>query len=463
MTTLIRTVLFVCAVGIAPRTCAPVAPAHLSHPSHPRTQRTCAPLIDRELFFGNPEIAGAQISPDGQYIAFLKPWKDTRNVWVKKTGEPFDKAHLVTNDPKRPIPAYLWSRDSKYILFVQDHAGDENYNVYAVNPAEAPAPGQDVPAARNLTDAKGARAMIYATPKSQPDTLYVGLNDRDAAWHDLYKVTISTGKRELLRKNTDRMSAWIFDNEGALRLASRTTDAGDTEILRVDPDALSVIYSCTVMEGCAPVHFDKDNKQVYLETSKGDQDLSRLALLDPATGKETLVESDPLGKVDFGERDLLGQDRHAHRHQLQRREGARATSRTRRSAPTTSCSRRSCGGKQIAIGSTTADEQRLLITANSDTEPGETYLFDRGTKALTLQYRIREKLPRAALAHDEGGDLHLVRRPEDSRLSHAPGRRSREGTAGHRLAARRAVGTRPVGLQRPAAVPTPIAATPSCR
>ena len=28
-------------------------------------------LIDRELFFGNPEIAGAQISPDGKYIAFV--------------------------------------------------------------------------------------------------------------------------------------------------------------------------------------------------------------------------------------------------------------------------------------------------------------------------------------------------------------------------------------------------------
>ena len=43
------------------------------------------PVLDRELFFGNPEIAAAQLSPDGQYVAFLKPWKDTRNIWVKKT------------------------------------------------------------------------------------------------------------------------------------------------------------------------------------------------------------------------------------------------------------------------------------------------------------------------------------------------------------------------------------------
>ena len=62
------------------------------------------PLIDRELFLGNPEIAGAQISPDGKFIAFLKPYKDTRNVWVKRVEEPFSAAKLVTSETKRPIP-----------------------------------------------------------------------------------------------------------------------------------------------------------------------------------------------------------------------------------------------------------------------------------------------------------------------------------------------------------------------
>mgnify|MGYP003578854824 CR=1 FL=1 len=56
------------------------------------------PLLDRELFFGNPEIAAAQLSPDGRYVAFLKPWKDTRNVWVKKTEEPYAAARLLTTE-----------------------------------------------------------------------------------------------------------------------------------------------------------------------------------------------------------------------------------------------------------------------------------------------------------------------------------------------------------------------------
>ena len=242
---------------------------------------TAPPLLDRELFFGNPEIAAAQISPDGQYVAFLKPWKDTRNVWVKKTSEPYEAARLVTAETKRPIPNFFWTRDSRALLFVQDKDGDENFNVYAVDPASKPEAGKDAPAARNITDAKGARAFIYSVPKSAPDTIYVGLNDRDAAWHDLYKVSIATGKRELMRKNTEKVAGWVFDLSGALRLALRTADNGDTEILRVDAEAFTKVYSCTVFETCGPTRFHKDGKRVYLETNKGDKDLTELVLLIP--------------------------------------------------------------------------------------------------------------------------------------------------------------------------------------
>ena len=237
-----------------------------------------------------------------------------------------------------------------------------------------------------------ASTVLPFPPPSTADLLL-----RCGGARNLYGFTAYFHRRELLRKNTDHVAAWIFDNAGMLRLAMRTTDAGDTEILRVDPDALSVIYSCTAMEGCAPVHFDKDNKLVYIETSKGDQDLSRLALLDPATGKDTLVESDPLAKVDFGEAifsdktDTLIATSYTD-------EKERVYFKDKAFDADYELVKKKVGGKQIAIGSTTADEQRVLITANGDTEPGETYLFDRGTKALTLQYRIREKLPRAALA-----------------------------------------------------------------
>ena len=356
------------------------------------------PLIDRELFFGDPEIAGAQISPDGAYIAFVKPFKGTRNLWVKKTAEPFANAKPITADTKRPIPNFFWSRDGKYILFTQDKAGDENYNVYAVNPADAPASGQDVPAARNLTDAKGIRALIYAVPRSEPDAIYVGLNDRDAAWHDLYKVKISTGERTLIRKNTERITAYFFDLKDQLRLATRSAENGDTEVLRVDADKFTKVYSCSVFEACGPVRYHKDGERVYFQTNKGaDVDLVRLELWNPTTGKEELVESDPLKHVDFGNAtfsevsdELVATSYDDERTRIYWKDKAFEADykNLQKQLP----------GKEIDFRSSTKDEKLWIIFANADTDPGSTYLFDRSTKKLTLQYQARETLNRAYLA-----------------------------------------------------------------
>ncbi len=361
-------------------------------------QAGIAPLIDRELFFGDPEISGAQLSPDGKFIAFIKPLDGTRNIWVKRTEEPFSAARPVTNDTKRPIPAYFWSQDGKYILFVQDQGGDENYNVYAVSPGERPAAGQQVPPSRNLTDVKGVRAAIYAVPETEPDAIYVGLNDRDPAWHDLYRVRISTGERTLLRKNTERVVAWIFDLKDQLRLALRSAENGDTEVLRVDADGFKKVYSCDVFERCGPVRFHKDGRRVYMVTNKGEEtDLIRLMLFDPATSKEEPVESDPLNRVDFGNASFsdVTDELIATSYEDER---TRIYWKDKSFEADYNLIKKRLPDEEIGFVSGTKDERLWLVRASSDTEPGEVYLFDRGTKKLTLQYRLYEKLPREHLA-----------------------------------------------------------------
>jgi dipeptidyl aminopeptidase/acylaminoacyl peptidase len=384
----------ICSILIAAVTLTIPAPAQQA--SNKSTGQP--PLLDRELFFGNPEIAGAQISPDGKFIAFLKPYKDTRNVWVKRVEEPFSAAKLITSDTRRPIPDYFWSRDGKYILFVQDKAGDEDYNIYAVNPAEAPPAGEEAPKARNLTDLKKVTAQIYAVPRGDPDLMYVGINDRDQAWHDLYKVKISTGERTLIRKNTDRITGWVFDLKDQLRLATRSADNGATEVLRVDGDGFKKVYSCNVFETCNPAQFHKDGKRVYMITNKGKEiDLARLVLFDPETGKEELVESDPMNRVDFGAPVFseVTDELIATHYEDER---SRVYWRDKSFESDHELLKKRLPNKDVDFVSSTKDETLWLVSANSDVEPGETYLFDRKTKKLTLQYRIREKLPRESLA-----------------------------------------------------------------
>lgn len=72
------------------------------------------PLLDRELFFGAPRISGAQLSPDGQWMCFIKAYKGVRNIWLKRAKEPFEAARRVT-DSRHPVPSCFWSRNSKYL------------------------------------------------------------------------------------------------------------------------------------------------------------------------------------------------------------------------------------------------------------------------------------------------------------------------------------------------------------
>jgi dipeptidyl aminopeptidase/acylaminoacyl peptidase len=386
-----------------PAMTAPAAPQAASPgtPAPATSQGVAAakpPIIDRELFFGDPEVSGAQISPNGRYVAFVKPFQGTRNIWVKGVAEPFSAARPITADKTRPVTSYFWARDSRFILFAQDQAGDENFNVYAVDPAGRPPAGGEVPDARNLTGLKGVRTILYEVPKSDPDAIFVGLNDRDKAWHDLYKVRISTGEKTLIRTNTDRITGWIFDRTANLRLATRSAENGDTEILRVDAGGFKTVYSCSVFEDCAPIRFNKDGTRVFMTTNKGEKaDLIRLESFDPATSMSDIVESDPLKRVDLGDAvfsdvtdGLLATVYVDDRPRLYFRDKVLEADYQ--------LLRQRLPGKQIEFSSSTSDEKVWLIAATSDTEPGERYLFDRTTKQLTLQYRVYEKLVRTYLA-----------------------------------------------------------------
>ncbi|PYS86522.1 MAG: S9 family peptidase [Acidobacteria bacterium] len=356
------------------------------------------PIIDREVFFGNPEYAGAQISPDGRYISFIKPLKGTMNVWVKGVDEPFSAARPMTSDQARPVRSYFWSRDGKYILFVQDKGGDENFNVYAVNPADKPVAGSEVPTARNITDAKGIRAMIQLVPKSDPDAIYVGINDRDKAWHDLYKVKISTGERTLISENRDRYQGMIFDTNDKLRLAVRSPQNGDTEILRIGDDGKATkIYDCNAFESCEPVAFNKDNKRVYITTNKGGLDLIELQLLDVDTGNSEKIEGDPLGKVDFGgvnisdvTKEIIATTYTDEKNRIYFKDKAFEKDYE--------YIKKKLGDREISFNSNTADESKFVIATFSDVDPGTVWLFDRKTKNLSTLYQVREKLDRSALS-----------------------------------------------------------------
>ncbi|MCC2547786.1 S9 family peptidase [Hymenobacter sp. BT175] len=362
------------------------------------------PLIDRELLFGDPEISGAQLSPDGKFLSFIKPFNGTRNIWVKGLNEPFDKARPVTNDQARPVRGYFWSRDGKYLLYSQDKGGDENFNIYAVNPTEAPATGQPVPAARDLTGLKGVRVQLINAPLKDPNTLYIGLNDRDKAWHDLYKLNLTTGEKTMVRQNNDRLGAWVFDWNDQLRLASRSNADGSTEWLRVEGDKMTPFYRTSIDEQSGVVGFAKDNRRVYMVTNQGKgRDLAEIVLMDPASGKEEAYQADPQKRVDVGSL-RISEVTHEPIFVSFEDDRMRRVWKDKAYEQDFKTASAKLTGLDVYPVSSTTDEQKWLLSASSATQPSVVYLFDRKTKQLTKQYETRPKLNTAELA-----DMKVVR------------------------------------------------------
>jgi len=347
------------------------------------------PLIDRELFFGNPEISGGQLSPDGKWISFLKEYDGIMNIWVKEFDKPFDTAKPLT-DSKRPLYGYFWSRDGQYILYAKDKDGDENINIFVVDPKGEAAEGE-VPESRNLTPMEEVTAQLYNASDIDHDIFYIGLNDRDKSWHDLYKLNISTGELELVYENTDRITSYGFDWDDNLRLLYRTDEKGNTTILHKKDGELEPIYETSVTESAGVSGWNEDNSKMYLITNKGDLDLSTLFLMDPVTGEMEKIESDPEGRVDLG--------------------GLRLDRNTRKMIVTSYTDdktryywkdktweknykflKKKFPGREVSFQSSTEDYKKFLVSVSGDRYASESWFFDTESKELIHQYTPRPEL-----------------------------------------------------------------------
>ena len=249
------------------------------------------PLIPRAMFFGNPERAYPQLSPDGRQLAWLAA--DTNNVlqiWAQTLGE--DDSRIVTADKKRGIRFYAWARNSRMLLYLQDADGDENFQVHGVD--------LDSGNVRNFTALQGVKAELVATDKKHPDEILVALNARDRATFDVHRLDLRTGALVLDTQNPGDVVQWVEDAKFQIRGAVVQTPDGGTEIrIRKSVKApWQTLLKVGMEEILEFIGFSGDGRSVYLRTSVG-RNTAALVKRNIANGKEEVLADNP--EVDAGE------------------------------------------------------------------------------------------------------------------------------------------------------------------
>jgi dipeptidyl aminopeptidase/acylaminoacyl peptidase len=175
------------------------------------------PLIPRKTFFENANALNPRLSPDGCWLAWIAAFDGVMNVWLAPRDD-LTSARPLTRQTDRPIFAHWFARTNAHVLFLKDKDGDENFNLWCV--------GIDGSAARNLTPYRDVLVVVLGMHRENPHLLAVGMNDRDARWHDVYILDIRTGERRLVYENTDEIASFVLDSRLQLRLATTTRNKG---------------------------------------------------------------------------------------------------------------------------------------------------------------------------------------------------------------------------------------------
>ena len=243
-----------------------------------------APLIPREVLFGNPTKVGPDISPDGSRLADRAPVEGRLNMWVRTVGKEDDRA--ITHDAGRGVMGFFWAPNGDQLLYIQDRNGDENWHIYSV-----PALGGE---AKDLTPVEGVQAQIVAVDKSVPDEILIGLNDRDPQLHDVYRLNLRTGERTLEAQNDIVAIEWKADHSLKIRLATSPTPDGGFLIHKKDTDGWKPFLTIPPEDALTTqlAGFTADNATVYCITSMG-VNAAELRAYDLATGTAKVIAADP--------------------------------------------------------------------------------------------------------------------------------------------------------------------------
>lgn len=366
---------------------------------NPIAIKKAAPLIERDLFFHEPDFSHPCLSPDGQLIAFLAPWNGHRNLWVKRRGEDISQARLMTDEKQHLIHRPQWSRDGQWLLYSLERRELRSTDLCVVNPLSVPSKGEDAPPSRHLTDANVAQARVLHFSRKDPDLLYMALNDRDMAAHDIYSLRISTGLRSLILTNTLKMFGFAFNGRDELCLGMRMNAQQGPGLLSIDGFEALPVFDCRQLEECVPVGFHEDGKRIYVKTN-GQSDLTRLILLDPATGRKSVAAQDPEGKGDIADL-FFSQESGKLLAASYYGEKRRTVIYDQTLKGDHQQIKKALPEEEIRYISASRDGNIFLLMAQSDRNPGSCYTYDRKKRQLNLEFHVKQALDRQQMARKQ--------------------------------------------------------------
>jgi len=374
-----------------------------------------------EHFFKDPAMLGPQLSPDGQYLAALTPLninKETlsrckkksrrkqksgvidicnlsrRNIVVFKLSDPDMNCQngiiakcsriRVTQLRGQNVASFFWANNDRIIFTT---GGDQlngitgaidSIGIYAVN-KDGKEPMQLVKPEDALTNQKVIRTEVLNLLPFEPENILVARNDRKRYYLDVYKMNVYTGKFRRMLTPPGPVMGWGVDNDGVVRLAAMQDENSlsyETQIMYREGEKsewTEIDRFEGLQNGWGLMGFTENNEKLYVTSNLG-QDTYSVNLFDPQTGEMEDVFANEgtdvnyLGFTPTGEPVTIiynDIDTKPQRHYINNKwknliEGFK----------------QAFGVDYVGISSMSEYGEKMILSINSDINPGEYYLYD---------------------------------------------------------------------------------------
>ena len=340
------------------------------------------PLIPREALFGNPEKAAVRISPDGKWLSWIAPREGVLNIWVAPASD-LSKAKPITSEKLRPIRSYFWGPASRQILYVNDKGGDENFLLYGVDVAT----GKE----SKLTPFEKTRVEVVGVSPLVKDRILVGLNNRDAKWHDVHSLDLSTGRLTPVLMNMGGYAGFLADQNLVVRGALKSRADGGSDYFGVTDNKVAAEPAETITLDDSlttqPAGYTSDGKTLYWVDSRG-RNTAALIAQDTTTGQKKIIAED--ARADIG-----GAISHPRTGEVE----AYAVDYLRNEwTPVGNSVRgdldflRSKLKGDLQVTSRTLADDKWTVVSSSAVAPSVSWLYDRNAKTLTKLFESRPAL-----------------------------------------------------------------------
>jgi len=337
-------------------------------------------LVPRNIFFGNPSRIQGRVSPDGTQMSFLAPVDGVLNLWVGPLGN-FDAARPVTQDTGSGIDSHQWALNSRNVLYIRDTGGDEDFHIYSVD--------LETNETIDLTPFDKTTGQFVGSSYRHPDEFLLGINNRDQRWHDVWRVNVRTGDRELVEQH-DRFSGFVTDLDLNVRLAMEPTRDGGLLVLKRLPSGDWVeIFKIEKDDALTsqPIAFTEDGTEFLMLDSAG-RDKSALLLVNIDTVERTLVAESELGDISDAIVDPKTNEPLAFAVNHHRTEWFGLTDAVEKDI----AHLRDTLTGEISVLGQTRDNRKWVVISDSPRDPLIYYAYDRDSGAVVKLFTSRPDL-----------------------------------------------------------------------